>query len=106
MPKHEFPKPKLQNATRVMYGLVDQFGHLAGFSTTDNGEGDCCPVKVTLEDGAYEKDSIWLTHTYAHALRVAETDTEWFNADYDTPSHGYLKGLRPVRVTINVEYPK
>lgn len=57
-----------------------------GFYTSRGGEEFCVSVEYELDK---HSDNVWMVDTYEQAKNAMETDTEWFNADYETPKNPY-----------------
>lgn len=70
-------------------------GRLMGFSASTN-EGDfCVGVSYSLEE-VIGDEAVWTTTSRAIAERVANTDTEWYNADLDSPGNAWPGELEVV----------
>lgn len=88
--------------TLIVYGLLLN-GELLGFSTSSNSENDfCVDIQYKLEKYS---DNVWLVAEREIAENAAITDTEWFNADYHTPSNPYVENnLTVVEVTLTYNF--
>ena len=98
---------KTTNATTIVkYGLRHTVtGALAAYSVEAVPQDSyaCGPLVHKLElDG--ERD--WLVNDAETARKARVTDKDWFNADYETPSHSYnwhAEMYEVVRVTMTTE---
>jgi len=71
-------------------------GRLVGFDTDSNEEDFRISTIYYLEASS---DQTWYVDTPEHAEYVRQNNTEWFNADYETPSHRFSPDeLEVVRV--------
>lgn len=76
---------------------------LMTFSTTANDDGEfCTSVEYSIE--LYSPDEpIWMVDTREKAEYVANTDTAWYNAGYDTPRNSYAgEELEVVEIKISI----
>ena len=87
-----------------MYGILDvESNTLLGFCVSANPESAefCGDVEYSLD--RYPVDSVWLVTTKAKAEHAMITDTEWYNAGYNTPRNPYLdRELKVVQVQLKV----
>lgn len=73
-------------------------GKMVGFTTRDNRDSDfCVAVSYTLSEYS---DHIWVTTNRSIAERVAVTNTEWYNADFDSPANPFVGALRVVELSV------
>ena len=73
-------------------------GKLMGFTFTTNSDGDfCTEVEFSLCDYS---DSIWIVTDRAVADKAATTNTDWYNAGFDTPGNRYVGELEVVELEI------
>lgn len=72
--------------TNIKYGLrVKGTEDLLTYSTSAN-EGDfCVSIQHTIGNSKY--DNVWLVDSPTTAKKAATTNTPWYNADYESPSH-------------------
>ena len=59
---------------------------LLGFYTSSNNGEFCTDVEYSL---VYDEENIWLVDSFEKADYVKNNSTEWYNANYNTPSHSY-----------------
>jgi len=88
------------------YGLMHaESGKMLTVRQSSNHGGDfCCDVQHILEDD--EDNPVWLVDEPEHAEYVRLHSTEWYNADYSTPTHrhGYDSAeLKVVKYAVIVE---
>jgi hypothetical protein len=85
----------------IRYGLKNlKTGELLGFYSMPNPEdGECINIEFILDSSYCGR--IWLLENKSQAEFVRENSTEWYNADYKTPSHSYkAKDLEVVEVKL------
>jgi hypothetical protein len=77
-------KPK----TIVRYGLMNiNTGNLLGVSAQSNAGAEfCCDVQYILSDG---ESPPWTAESAIAADYVRHFSTDWYNADYNTPTNPY-----------------
>ena len=70
-----------------------------GFSSSSNEDGEfCCAVAYSLDKYS---DNVWLVKKREHAENAMETNTRWYNANYETPENDYIgKNLEVFEVEI------
>lgn len=90
----------------MYYGLVIKgTNKLLGYEVRSNSDGDfCCENQYILTN--FDSASKWLVTDKKQAKEAAETNTNWYNADYETPSHGYgvkEKELEVVEVELTIK---
>lgn len=91
------------NCKMIKYGIWHKKQKcLLGTYTESNSDGDfCVSVQYTLTTTTSE---IWLTDSYKHAEYIRTTNTDWYNADYDSPSNPYKsKELKVVKLQIFID---
>jgi hypothetical protein len=73
--------------TTVKYGLrIKGTEDLLTYSSHSNAGGDfCVSTEYTIGNSKY--DPVWLVDRQDTASKAATTNTPWYNADYDSPSH-------------------
>jgi hypothetical protein len=91
---------------------------LLGVSASSDGDGEFCGnTQYVLSVDEHGDDPTWLVDSEEVAKLAMETDTPWYNAGYNSPSHSYLggcgangfhrderiKGLEVVKVTLNFD---
>lgn len=92
--------------TIKMYGIRYYTGELLGFREGVNPEGtEGESVSFTLESVKDRNgyDNIWLVSSQEKAEKVLKSNTEWYNASYDTPRISTMlnkKDLKVVEVII------
>jgi len=76
---------------------------LLNYMTDSNRDGDfCCDTQFILTE--YENDLPWLVDTAYNAEYVRNFSTEWYNADFETPTHHFdPEELKVVKVTISTD---
>ena len=63
-------------------------GHLAGWTSESNADGEfCVGTQFTLESCDDSGNTPWLARTRLMAESARTTDTGWYNAGFETPSH-------------------
>ncbi len=92
--------------TEIKYALRNKkTGELVGYYTDSNeGSQDCVGIRHILSLGSLKKT--WYADSPEHAEFVRLNDTNWYNASYETPSHGtniVPQNLEVVELTINIE---
>lgn len=71
-------------------------GKLLGFYATSNGEQEFAD-DITFKLDSNNSQS-WLVDTIEQAEKVANTNTEWYNAGYDTPVNDYVGKCKVVEI--------
>lgn len=86
------------------YGLkLKKTGEILGFYTEANPE-DSESVSVTFHlESRSDCKRLWLVDNPEKAEHVKSNSTEWYNADYSTPSHSFSSEDLEV-VCIKLEY--
>jgi len=70
---------------------------LMGFYTSSNSDGDfCTDVEFCLCFG----ENVWVTTDKIQAEYVANTNTKWYNAGFDSPGNEYVGELEVVELKI------
>ena len=85
------------------YGLMHKPTRRAlGFSTSSNAGGDfCVETQHILE---LSSDKMWVVDNPKHAEWVRLNPTQWYNADYDTPTHDFdSDDLQVVRINVEIK---
>lgn len=84
------------------YGLIhnDYPDSLLGWCSSGNSDGECC-VSVEFELCCYS-DPPWLVKDKEIAEKVANTNTPWYNAGYDSPKNAYVGKLTVVEIDMKV----
>lgn len=83
----------------IMYGLKNKkTGKLMGFNSHGNDGDFCTDVEYELSDYS---SNIWLVENKDTAEKAAETDTSWYNRNYETPGNDYVGNLEVVKVELN-----
>ena len=73
-----------------------------GFYTTSNpADSECISVQFTLDDDKY-MECVWMANSYEKADYVRTHSTEWYNADYSSPTNDYDAEILEVR---KLEFP-
>jgi len=73
-----------------------------GFYTMSNPpDSESCPVQFVLDDDKY-MERIWMTNSWEKAEFVRTHSTEWYNADYSSPTNDYDPEILEVR---KLEFP-
>lgn len=76
-----------------------------GFSMTSNSDANfCSDITVSLDSDPKYSDNIWATTSKENAIKASIKDTEWYNADYESPRNpfaekGIADELRVVELT-------
>jgi hypothetical protein len=89
--------------SRSGYGLLHiPSGELMGVYTRSNQGSDCCcDEQYILSAGA---DQLWIVEDAVTAAYVRKFSTEWYNANYETPTNDYPpEDLGVVKISIVVE---
>ncbi len=73
---------------KKIYALKHPVHGILGFSTTSNDGVNCETVEYTLDTYG---EGIWTTPRKSVAEKVAVTNTEWYNADMESPGNPYTK---------------
>lgn len=71
---------------------------LLGFDVESNNDADFC-VSMSYKLSEYS-DRIWTTSSKANAIAVANSTSEYYNADYDSPINKYIGRIEVVELTI------
>ena len=91
----------------VKYGLKHKkTNRILKYYTNSNRENhDCVDTTYTLTNPDYESSyEDWLVNSKILAGFVRANSTEWYNADYETPKHGFTEDeLDVVKITIETE---
>lgn len=76
--------------------LPKLIGQLAGFTTSNNGDAEfSVDVTYALCDC---NGRIWVTASREVAESAASTNTDWYNAGFETPKNPYVGALRVVEL--------
>jgi hypothetical protein len=62
-------------------------GEIVTYSISSNADGEFCSSNQFFI--GYYNNNIWMVDSYDKALQALLTNTPWYIADYDTPSHDY-----------------
>jgi hypothetical protein len=83
----------------MLYALILKgTDKLLGFDVeSNNGDDFCVPMSYELSEYS---DRIWTTSSKANAIAVANSTSEYYHADYDSPINKYIGRLEIVEVTI------
>lgn len=77
----------MKTITNTKYGIMDiRTNELLTYYMSSNAGGDFCVENEYIL--SRNDEDIWLVDDYETALKALTTDTKWYNADYNTPSHG------------------
>lgn len=78
----------MKTITETKYGILNlKTEELVTYFTSHN-EGDFCTDTQYIL--SHNDDDIWLVSSEETAQKVLVTDTEWYNAGHNTPTHGYV----------------
>lgn len=70
------------------YGLLHkETNRIVGYDIQSNEGKDCCVSNQYILNNY--SDNMWLVNTIEEAEYVKRRSTEWYNADYNTPTHDY-----------------
>lgn len=102
----------------IKYGLRNKKnGRLLTVYTRSNADGDfCCDIQHILIESAKpiediminreNYDELWLVNSYEKAKK-AMVSTEWYNANYETPTHDYDPDvLEVIKVEVSIKVEK
>lgn len=78
----------MKTTNTVKYGIIDmKTGELLTYYMSSNSDGGfCVENQYSL---SYNDDDIWLVDDISTAQKAINEDVPWYNADYETPSHGF-----------------
>ena len=78
----------IKTITETKYGILNlKTQELVTYYTSSNAGGEfCTDTQHTLSQN---DDNIWLVSSEEIAQKAMATDTAWYNAGYETPTHGY-----------------
>lgn len=83
----------------MLYALkLKGTGKLLGFDVESNNGADFC-VSMSYELCEYSH-RIWTTSSEANAIAVANSTSEYYNADYDSLINKYIGRIEVVALTI------
>lgn len=87
-----------------MYALkYNKTGELAGFSISGSGDSEFCNgYEVSLDAHRSCDEPIWMVSSFDVAKKASMTDTDWYNASYDTPKNSYEGEWTVVELEVNV----
>ena len=71
---------------------------LLGFDVESNNDADFC-VSMSYELSEYS-DKIWTTTSKENAINVANSTSEYYNADFTSPINKYIGRIEVVELTI------
>ena len=84
----------------VMHGLRHkETGNLCGFDVSSNYGADFA-VDVAFCLSKFSNENVWLVPSREMAEKAAVTNTNWYNAGYNTPENPYVGELEVVEVTL------
>jgi hypothetical protein len=91
---------KITKGDSTMFALRSKkTGQLITFYSSAN-EGDfCVSVHFELVDSKYP-DNVWVVTSREVAEKAAITNTEWYNASFDTPENRYVGDLEVVELVV------
>lgn len=94
----QFAKPDHNVKKAVAKRVEKLIGQFVGFSTRDNGDAEfCVSVSYAFSEWA---DQIWVTTSRDVAEKAAATNTEWYNAGFDSPENEYVGALKVVELGV------
>ena len=93
-----------EKSTIKIFALKHPKHGILDFSTVANSDGDySVTVEFTLDTLG---QGIWTTSRKEVAEKVAVTNTEWYNADMDSPINPYIKDhLEVVELVVIMKNP-
>lgn len=76
----------IKTITETKYGILNlKTEELVTYYTSSNAGGEFCGDTQYLL--SHDDDNIWLVPSEETAQKALVTDTAWYNAGYETPTH-------------------